>query len=242
MAATGRLLSAGLLFAAGSLLASAPARAQPGGAQPFTIVLDAAHGGLDTGTIFSPQMLEKNLVLDLSIHLRSALAARGMAVFTTREGDTDPDEDTRAGEANHARAAACVVLHATAGGSGVHLYTSSLAPAAKNNSGAAPDANELVPWSTAGAPFATQSLELASEIARAMTSAGIPYTLGEVRLPPLDAMRCPAVAVEVAPWRASPLHHGYTSLADADYRQRLVDALAAALVAWRGERPLGTAQ
>ena len=204
-------------------------------------MLDAAHGGPETGTTLAPQLLEKDLVLRLSIRLRSALAARGFQVVTTREADTNPTPETRAAEANHAaegaRAAACLLLHATASGSGVHLYTSSLA-----QSTAAPG---LIPWTSAGAPFATASLQLASDISTALSSAGVPFTLGRVRLAPMDAMRCPAVAVEIAPLRPSPSRpNGASSAAidDGAYQQRVLDALAVALLAWRGEHAGGTAR
>ncbi len=201
-----------------------PARAQG----TFTVVLDAAHGGSETGTTLAPQVLEKNLVLSLSVHLRSALAARGFRVVTTREADVNPGPESRAAIANAARAGACLLLHATASGSGVHLYTSSLGQAAA--------AAGLQPWASAGAPFATASLQLASEISRALESAGIPFTLGQVDLQSLDAMQCPAVALEVAPLHGSQGKRGEAAADDAGYDGRLVDALAAALLGWRGER------
>lgn len=211
----------------------APAQQSPAQQSPdFTVVLDASHGGAQTGTILGPQLFEKDVLLTLSVHLRSALNARGIAVITTREGDTNPSLVTRAGEANHAHAGACIVLHATASGSGVHLYTSSTAP---NGSVTPDEQNGLIPWSRAGVPFATQSLQLASDLGAAFTSAGLPYTLGRVRLAPLDAMNCPAVAVEVAPLHPSQGHNDSATLADTGYQQRLVDAMAAALVEWRSD-------
>ena len=47
----------------------------------------------DEGATLAPQLLEKDLVLVLSVRLRSALNARGFRVLTTREGDTDPSFD-----------------------------------------------------------------------------------------------------------------------------------------------------
>ena len=182
----------------------------------------------------APQLLEKDVVLALSIHLRSALAARGMHVVTTRENDANVSVEARAAAANHAHAGACVVLHATANGSGVHLYTPSLA-----QSSAPPgEPAHLSAWTTAGAPYITQGLQLASAMAGALDGAAIPYTLGRLSLPAIESMRCPAVAVEVAPLR--PLREGARTgsagLGDPDYQARLVDALAAALVQWRAER------
>ena len=201
--------------------------------QPFTIVLDAAHGAWETGTQLGPQLLEKDLVLALSIHLRSALSARGMHVVTTRESDRNPLPAVRAAEANHARAGACLVLHATASGAGVHLYTSSSLAAGPPAATAA----TLTPWSSAGAAYATESLQLASEISTSLTAAGIPFTLGRVRMEAADAMRCPVVAVEVA--SLHPVQEGgrqtMAAVSDAAYQGQVVDALAAALLQWRGE-------
>lgn len=166
-------------------------------------------------------------MLSLSVQLRSALTARGIDVATTRESDTNPPQDDRAALANHAHANACILLHATAGGSGVHLYTSSL--------NQAPYSAGPVPWEAAAAPFVTESLKLASTLGAALGSAGLPYTQGRVRLDPMDSLRCPAVAVEVAPLLPARSRDS-AELGETAYRKRLVDALAAALVQWRGEQ------
>ncbi len=202
---------------------------QPLPTAPFLVFLDAAHGGEETGTTLAPQLLEKNINLAMSVHLRSALAARGMGVLTTREGDTNPTLETRAAAANHAQPAACLVIHATASGAGVHVYTSSLSQSSE------PGGSPAV-WSSAQARFATRSLELASAITAALESAEIPFTLGRLRMQPLDSMQCPAVAVELAPLHPVGLHsRGAAPLSDADYQARLVSALAAAMVQWRSE-------
>ncbi len=198
--------------------------------QPFTVLLDAAHGGPDTGTTLAPQLFEKNLVLSVSVRLRSALTARGIAALTTRENDTDPSFDARAAQANHLHPAACLVLHATASGSGVHLYVSSL-PLAQPSPA-------LASWQTAEAPFATQSLQLASGISAALQASGIPVTLGRMRLQPLDSMQCPTVAVEIAPLNPmSAEQNDHARISDPAYQQRILNALAASLVQWRAEHP-----
>jgi N-acetylmuramoyl-L-alanine amidase len=230
-----RVLAAAVFLLSAALGAIHVACAQNRPGQPFTVVLDAAHGGPDPGTELSAQLLEKNLVLRLSIRLRSALTARGMQVVTTRETDADPSLVDRAAIANHADAQACLVLHATGGGSGVHLYTSSLAEVSGQATGG------LVPWDTAAAPFSTRSLQLSSALGAAFSSAGIPYSLGRVRLAPLDSMCCPTVAVEIAPLRGVDGHGSTASLSETAYQDRIVDAMAAALVAWRGQAAEATA-
>ncbi len=100
-------------------------------------MLDPAHGGTDSGARIGDTTLEKNVTLALAFRLRSLLTARGFTVVLTRDSDTatEPNSpsnpltlDDRAGIANHARGAACLLLHATGRGTGVHLYTSELEP------------------------------------------------------------------------------------------------------------------
>ncbi len=213
----------------------------------FTVVLDAAHGGNDPGAWLgagdspSPEtqsaMAEKAVTLAMSQRLRALLVARGFTVIETRQSDVALDEDARATVANHAQAGACIVLHATEAGSGVHLFVSSLSPA---------QPQLLLPWKTAQATRVAESLKLGGTLNSALSTAGrdgesslaIPTTLGRTTLPGIDSMTCPAVAVEVAPLRENA--HGGTgkvtsAVDDADYQTRVLNALAAALLAWRSE-------
>jgi N-acetylmuramoyl-L-alanine amidase len=200
----------------------------------FSVVIDAAHGGPNTGARISTQLpgsklpptsvLEKDLTLSLSMRLRSALLSRGIAVVTTRDLDTDLPNNQRAGIANHALASACLVLHATATGTGVHLFTSSLSPAETQPV-------EMLPWETAQAAWITRSLRLSSEINSALGHARIPVTLGSTALQPLDNLTCPAVAIETAPLAASPAGKAL-AISESAYQQKLLDALAAAMLEW----------
>src|ERR1035441_5342745 len=69
----------------------------------FMVVLDAAHGGDDTGGRLTSGHYEKEATLTLSVRLRSLLGARGIQVITTRESDAGVEQDKRAQIANHAR-------------------------------------------------------------------------------------------------------------------------------------------
>jgi len=185
-------------------------------------VLDAAHGGSETGAHLGGSLDEKNLVLDLVIRLRSRLAARGVSVLTTRESDLTLPAAERAAMANARRPSACLILHASDSGSGIHLFTSSLAAA---------QPARFLPWDQAQAAYLDQSLRWAGEINSAMTHAGIPVTLGRTALQPLDNMTCPAAAVEIA-----PLTRGTAitaALTDASYQSKVLAALAAAVESWR---------
>lgn len=198
------------------------AQAAPSPAEHFVVVLDAAHGGDDSGARLSSQA-EKAYTLALSVRLRSLLMARGIAVVTTRESDDAMDPDHRADIANHANAQACLSLHASESGSGVHLFVSSLAPA---------QAALFLPWKTTQAAWVTRSLGLAGVLNSALTQAGMTVTLGRIGLPAIDRMTCPAVAVEIAPQRSSD-GSASSALDDPDYQAQVAKALAAALVEWR---------
>ena len=187
----------------------------------FAVVIDAAHGGSDGGARLSDHLLEKDLDLTLSVRLRSTLAAHGISVATTRESDTALPAVNRAETANHVSAAACISLHATTSGSGVHLFTASLT---------AVPVTRFLPWDTAQGAFAEQSLRLSSEVDSAMTRAEIPVTLGRTALQPLDSFTCPAVVVEFAPLYSSGR---VTALSDPGYQDRIVAAMAAAVEQWQ---------
>jgi N-acetylmuramoyl-L-alanine amidase len=201
----------------------------------FSVAIDAAHGGANDGARIAGNVIEKDITLDLSGRLRAALAAKGIAVVATRDSDSDLPVSQRAGIANHALPSACLVLHATATGTGIHLFTSSLAPIATAASASvSPTVPNLVPWQTAQAAWITRSLRLASEINSALGQAAIPTTLGVASIAPLDNLACPAVAVEIAPLVSSAANPAL-SVGDARYQQRIIDALASAIDVWRAD-------
>ena len=189
------------------------------------MVLDAAHGGDDAGGRLANGQLEKNFTLALSVRLRSLLTARGFQVVTTRESDATIGPNRRAEIANHARAQACLSLHGSGSGSGVHLFTSALTPVRPTR---------FTPWKTAQAGWVTRSLALAGVLNSALLHAGMNVTLGRGSLPAVDSMTCPAVAVEVAPELGSDRKVA-AGLDDKDYQAQVAEALAAALVEWRAE-------
>jgi len=223
-----RLKGALAILAAASQLAAgqqAPVAPQ----SRFVVVLDAAHGGDDAGGRLTGGISEKAFTLALSVRLRSLLAARGMQVVTTRESDSTVDPNRRADIANHANAQACLSLHGTESGSGIHLYTSSLAPA---------EPTRFAAFKTAQAAWVTRSLALAGVVNSSMLQAGLPVTLGRTTLLAVDSMACPAVAVEIAPKSPHDRATGgppTADLDDVDYQARVAEALAAALLEWRTE-------
>jgi N-acetylmuramoyl-L-alanine amidase len=219
------LLSPAFLAAQQAIPASPPAPKPATPAPRFVVVLDAAHGGDDPGGKFG-SLAEKDLTLALSVRLRSLLAARGIAVVTTRESDATVPPERRAEIANHAGAQACLSLHATQTGSGVHMFVSSLPPQ---------DPARMAAWKTAQSAWVTRSIALEGVLNSALLQAGMNVTLGRTALPSLDSMICPAVAVEYAPASAQKDEKPSTPLDDSAYQARLAEALAAGLLAWQAE-------
>ena len=203
----------------------APPTAPPAPQPPrFVVVLDAAHGGDDPGGPLGSQP-EKAFTLALSVRLRSLLGARGMQVITTRESDASVELNRRAEIANHANAQACLSLHASMTGTGIHVFVSALAPA---------PATRFPAWKTAQAASVTRSLALAGLINATLKQTGMTVALGRTALPAVDSMTCPALAIEVAPDPSAGANPA-DSFSDPAYQARIAEALAAALLEWKTE-------
>ena len=77
------------------------------------IVVDAGHGGHDTGTIASNGLMEKDLVLDVARRLGRLLQARmGADVIYTRDDDSFVPLETRTAIANQQQADLFISIHA----------------------------------------------------------------------------------------------------------------------------------
>ncbi len=213
------------LLAALTPLSIGQAQTPSNSAGRFAVVVDAAHGGDDTGGRLASGQMEKYATLAFSVRLRSLLAARGMTVITTRESDMTVDPSVRAQIANRAKADACLSLHATETGSGIHLFTSSLAPS---------QPARFIPWKTAQSAFINRGLALAGVLNSALLHDGFNVSLSRTSLIAVDNMTCPAVAIEIAPARGTD---GKVTAEpdDADYQARIAASLAAALLEWRME-------
>ena len=77
------------------------------------IVIDAGHGGHDTGTIGPNGLMEKDLVLDVALRLGRLLETRlGADVIYTRDDDTFIPLETRTAVANQHQADLFISIHA----------------------------------------------------------------------------------------------------------------------------------
>jgi N-acetylmuramoyl-L-alanine amidase len=190
------------------------------------ILLDPAHGGSDTGARFSNDLLEKDIALSFAAALRTALSTAGFTVVATRDTDTTTlfTADQRAEIANHAQPAACLILHATSSGNGVHIITSDLEP--PDEDATQPTNTPDASWQKAQAAFIPQSIRLANDLGLALLHAKLPVILTQSSIRPLDNLTCPAIAIEIAPLGTSHAN-------DAAYQQRIAQAIAIALTSWR---------
>jgi N-acetylmuramoyl-L-alanine amidase len=205
---------------------------------PRTIILlDPAHGGPDPGAHLPNNLVEKDITLAFAARLRSLLTASGFTIISTR--DTDPavsfSTDQRAEIANHAHPSACLILHATSSGAGIHIVTSAVTPPSVFGFGSqSEDPRAAIPWDTAQSASLPQSLSLANEIGLALQRAKLPVILSRASLRPLDNVTCPAVAIEIAP--LAPAGSDLTPVNDAAYQQNIAKAIASALTSWRSHQ------
>ncbi|WP_158942970.1 N-acetylmuramoyl-L-alanine amidase, partial [Granulicella sp. S190] len=189
-----------------------------------------AHGGADSGARLSDNLPEKSFTLAFAARLRTVLSSSGFSVIATRDSDpTVPfTTDQRAEIANHLHPTACVILHATASGNGIHLITSDVAQPDESLDA---DSHHAVAWDTAQSAFVPQSLGLANALGVALLHARLPVLLTRASLRPLDNVTCPAVAIEIAP--LTPADGDATPVSDNNYQQQVAQAIATGLTSWR---------
>lgn len=196
--------------------ANAGGTAAPAATPPLpVVVLDAGHGGSDTGARSRDGVTERDLVAALVDRVRGSLSSAGkVRVILTREGSNDPTPDERDVMTNLARPTAFLTFHAGDLGGGppaveVYTYEAPSAPAAPAAALAL-----FVPWNEAQQAHLARSRDFATSLAQQLGSIeGLtvrnPDAAPERQLRSIDA---PAVAVELgtlAPSQdASPLNSG----------------------------------
>ncbi len=189
-------------------------------AQQPLVLLDPARGGSENGARVADRVDEKQATLAQAQRIAFLLRARGFAVEFTRDGDTDVSNDTRAALANSTHPLACILLHATGTGTGIHLYTTALHPAPA-------DATKPTLWDDAQAAYADRSHMLAEELLTAFTRSKMPIFSGQTWIRPLDNMQCPAIAVEVSPQKDG------TTADDNTYQGHVAEVIAGVMLSWR---------
>lgn len=209
--------------AAPSAVESQPHPAAPR-VRPF-VILDAAHGGSETGAVFLPTLMEKTVNLALARRLQKELESRGVSVVLTRVADNVLTWDQRAVSANTSHAVLYIAIHSSSSGHGVRVYTSMIPspqPGQTNRS--------FLPWELAQSPFLQQSGVAASALAAECTASGLPVRSSSVPLRPLNSVTIAAVAIEIAPLGSSA-----DELNTPQYQQKVAAALASGIAALRGK-------
>ena len=79
-----------------------------------SIVIDAGHGGKDSGAVGYNKYKEKDIILAISLKLRKILQARGFKVYMTRDRDIFIDLKDRTHFANLKKADLFISIHANA--------------------------------------------------------------------------------------------------------------------------------
>ena len=171
------------------------------------MVLDAAHGGTDSGARGENGVVEKDVVATLAQSLRREFERQGLRVVMTRAGDAAPSLDDRAAVANSLPGSVFLTLHVASTGQAGTATVYSLAQPAGDPAASAPNEQPasaahtfLVPWQDAQLRFVAGSRKLAEllQIQLAQRFKGSPETpeWGVVRQ--LRLVAHPAVAVEIA--------------------------------------------
>ncbi len=207
------------------------------------IVVDAGHGGHDTGTIGPSGFKEKDLVLDVSLRLGKLLENKmGAEVVYTRDDDTFVPLETRTAMANQNQADLFISVHANSsddpGARGVETYylnfTSSadaLEVAARENAVSEKSIHELqdLVKKIALKDKIDESKEFASNVQSALYSGlnakgGGPRNRGVKKAPfvVLIGANMPSILAEIS-FVSNP--NDERKLQKPDYRQKIAESL-----------------
>ena len=217
----------------------------PGGLR--TIVIDAGHGGDDTGAKGANGTLEKNVTLAIARKLKATIESRlGVRVMLTRDGDQNIGVDQRAAMANNNKADLFLSIHASASirpvASGVEVFSLIAGDEASRVAGAAPESLpvlgggnrdiQVIPWETAQTRFLGQSASLARTLATALrehvTMSARPLVQAPLRV--LVGANMPAALVETGFLTNAAQEK---QLAGDDYQNAIVAALVDGIVRFR---------
>ena len=197
----------------------APSTPQPAEQQAATpsatagrpvIVLDAAHGGTDTGARGETGIIEKDVVLQIARTVHAELERQGYRVVMSRNDDSNPSYDERAAMANAYRDAIFISLHVGSTGNPgtVRAFYDQLATpvapptvvAAANAKTPAPTAPGLPLWDQAQRPYADASHRLADFIQAqlAQSFSGSPGTATPAAVRGLRSVAAPGLAIEIS--------------------------------------------
>ncbi len=235
----------------------ATTRARQGATPLRTIVLDAGHGGHDSGAVGPGGLMEKELVLEVTKRVARMLTDRlGVKVLLSRDGDHFVTLRDRTSFANRDRADLFVSIHANAhrvvASEGVEVYflsseaTDNAArqvAAAENsvvkfekvaNGGAAGRADivKTILWELAQSEFQSESSRLAETVLDSMTeSLRIPNRgVKQAGFYVLGGAAMPAILIEIG-FVTNPKEE--KRLKDSRYRDEIARAIVSGLADYK---------
>ena len=198
--------------------------AEPSQGQPTPVILiDAAHGGTESGAVLGPDNLEKDVTLTFARRLRQDLISRGLQAQLVRDGDTLLSADQRASIANQSRPSLYICVHATSEGSGIRIYSAMLPSDSDNR-------RPFVGWETAQAPSLLRSRSFQQQLTASIQKTRFPIRSLTAPVRPLNNIVVPALAIEIAPATGQ-----VSQLATADYQQMISAILANAIAGIRNK-------
>jgi N-acetylmuramoyl-L-alanine amidase len=249
--------------AAAPAIASAPA---PVPAPAFTIVVDAGHGGTETGAIGPGGLQEKDATLQIARRLAATLPRLlSCRVILTRDSDSVISLDDRTAVANHEKADLFLSLHANssraAGAHGSETYylsleasdkiaqdvasrENTLSPAAPGPGGEGLNARspvlDFILWDLAQSAHLKDSSELADAIQKELNVLSGTDNRGIKQAPfrVLVGATMPAVLVETA-FISNPDEE--KKLASPVFQQNVADGVGKAIAGYFGRRRSGAA-
>lgn len=170
------------------------------------VMIDAGHGGADTGAVGQNGLTEKQLTLDLANRIAAHLRGRYRVEFT-RSSDVGMPIDERPGRANHKNADVFVSLHAgasqnrTTEGITLFYYAGNfrLGPVPSNTASGPLTFPAGKPWRQVQIPHRAASSALAHRIKTRLDAppAPSPVTVVDAPVRVLMGADMPAVIVEV---------------------------------------------
>jgi len=194
------------------------------------IVIDAGHGGIETGTA-NAGTLEKDLTLGLSRHLRTALQTRFSAtIVLTRDSDIDLTSEARSGVANNNQASLFISLH-TGYSPDKMASASSIYVMKPDFTGGLPEpagGRLFLPWYMAFRTNASASQAMAESLQKSLSDA-LPGWKFPIRYAPIGVLASatmPAVALELG-----NLNNDTTAkaLTEAEFQTKLATTIAAGI-------------
>lgn len=204
------------------------------------IVLDPAHGGIDTGGRGTNGVAEKDITLVLARFLRMELERQGFRVILTRNDDSNLSFDDRAAITNLHRDAVFLSIHISSTGSAgtVRAYYDQLGSSSQisaDGAGSSASSGTLIRWDEAQRPYVETSRRLADflqgELAQRFS--GSPVAAAPAAVRGLRSISSPAVAIEISSI-AIPDPNSLTASA-----APLATSIARSVLAFRPAAPVG---